>query len=94
MSGTDSYLLDFFRTKHSDSSVPKAALDAIAANWSLWIPAMAITSAIIPLKYQVLFGHVVALLWTVYFSYISPAQPEEKQVPAESNNNAGSSSTS
>mmetsp|Transcript_13650 Transcript_13650/g.20787 ORF Transcript_13650/g.20787 Transcript_13650/m.20787 type:complete len:222 (-) Transcript_13650:75-740(-) len=44
---------------------------AIIANWSLWIPAMTINFSIVPLKYQVLFGNNVALLWTVYLSYIS-----------------------
>lgn len=45
--------------------------DIIVASWALWIPAMAVNFSVVPLKYQVLFGNVVALAWNVYLSYIS-----------------------
>jgi hypothetical protein len=45
--------------------------DIIVANWFLWIPAMTINFSMIPLKFQVLFGNVVALVWNVYLSYMS-----------------------
>mmetsp|Transcript_2627 Transcript_2627/g.3977 ORF Transcript_2627/g.3977 Transcript_2627/m.3977 type:complete len:191 (+) Transcript_2627:3-575(+) len=62
--------------------VREMAPDAIVANWALWIPAMTVNFAIVPLKYQVLFGNVVALAWTVYLSYISAA-PQPKETTAQ-----------
>ena len=56
------------------SIVPKlkeVAPDIIVANWALWIPAMAINFSVVPLKFQVLFGNIVALVWNVYLSYMS-----------------------
>ena len=50
----------------------QAALpDMIVAGWTLWIPAMSINFSIVPIKYQVLFSNVVALVWNVYLSYKS-----------------------
>jgi hypothetical protein len=49
----------------------EVAPDIIVANWFLWIPAMTINFSMIPLKFQVLFGNVVALVWNVYLSYMS-----------------------
>lgn len=43
----------------------------IATGWSLWVPAMTINFGIVPMKYQVLYSNVVALLWNVYLSYKS-----------------------
>lgn len=43
----------------------------IQANWALWIPAQIVNFGIIPLKYQVLFGNVVALVWNVYLSWVN-----------------------
>ena len=45
--------------------------DMIVAGWTLWIPAMSINFSIVPIKYQVLFSNVVALVWNVYLSYKS-----------------------
>jgi Mpv17 / PMP22 family len=45
--------------------------EIIVANWALWIPAMAVNFSVVPLKYQVLFGNVIALAWNVYLSYMS-----------------------
>ena len=45
--------------------------DMIVAGWTLWIPAMSINFSIVPIKYQVLFSNVVALIWNVYLSYKS-----------------------
>jgi hypothetical protein len=43
----------------------------IVTGWSLWVPAMTINFGMVPMKYQVLFSNVVALLWNVYLSYKS-----------------------
>lgn len=51
--------------------------DVLVANWSLWIPAMSVNFAVVPLKFQVLFGNVVALLWNTYLSYVSAASKED-----------------
>ena len=45
--------------------------EMIVAGWTLWIPAMTINFAVVPIKYQVLFSNMVALLWNVYLSYKS-----------------------
>lgn len=45
--------------------------DMIVAGWTLWIPAMSINFSVVPIKYQVLFSNVVALIWNVYLSYKS-----------------------
>ncbi|KAL3920015.1 MAG: hypothetical protein SGILL_003467, partial [Bacillariaceae sp.] len=44
----------------------EVAGDIIVTGWVLWIPAMSINFSVIPLKFQVLFGNVVALAWNVY----------------------------
>ncbi|KAG7368988.1 Mpv17 / PMP22 family protein [Nitzschia inconspicua] len=49
----------------------------IVANWFLWIPAMAVNFSRVPLKYQVLFGNVVALAWNIYLSYMSTRGSKE-----------------
>lgn len=49
----------------------KVAPSVIQANWMLWVPAQLANFALIPLKYQVLFGNVVALGWSVYLSFVS-----------------------
>jgi hypothetical protein len=54
-------------------ALAKVAPEMIVANWTLWIPAMTINLGFVPLKYQVLFGNMVALVWTVYLSYMSVA---------------------
>lgn len=38
----------------------------VVANWFLFVPAMSVNFAVVPLKYQVLFGNCVAFLWNVY----------------------------
>jgi len=48
----------------------------LVANWSLWIPAISINFAVVPLKFQVWFGNVVALLWNTYLSYKSALSNE------------------
>lgn len=56
--------------------------DVLVANWSLWIPVMSINFAIVPVKFQVLFGNVFALLWNTYLSYMS-ALSEQNQTTME-----------
>ncbi len=51
----------------------------IQANWALWIPAQIVNFAVVPLKYQVLFGNVVALLWTVYLSWVNVSTRQEEE---------------
>jgi FtsH-binding integral membrane protein len=47
------------------ASVP----DIVVANWALWVPAQFVNFAVVPLKFQVLYSNVVALVWNVYLSY-------------------------
>ncbi|CAJ1934679.1 unnamed protein product [Cylindrotheca closterium] len=49
----------------------------LVANWSLWIPAMSINFAYVPVQFQVLFGNVVALLWNTYLSYKSAQSSDD-----------------
>jgi hypothetical protein len=49
----------------------EVAPEMIVANWLLWIPAMTINFGFVPLKYQVLFGNTVELVWNVYLSNMS-----------------------
>lgn len=59
--------------------------DVLVANWSLWIPAMAFNFAFFPIKFQVLFGNVVALLWNTYLSYMSALSMKRHTTPVDSN---------
>ena len=43
--------------------------DMLKANWGLWVPTQAINLGIVPNRYQVLFGNMVGLVWSVYLSY-------------------------
>jgi hypothetical protein len=61
--------------------------NVLVANWSLWIPAMSFNFAFVPIKFQVLFGNVVALLWNTYLSYMS-AQSKKRQQTIESTSNS------
>jgi hypothetical protein len=54
--------------------------ELLVASWSLWIPAMSINFGFVPLKYQVLFGNVAALMWTVYLSYKNAASKERQEI--------------
>lgn len=47
------------------ASVP----EVVVANWALWVPAQFVNFAMVPLKFQVLYSNVVALVWNVYLSY-------------------------
>jgi hypothetical protein len=47
----------------------------LVANWVLWIPSQAVNFMYVRLKYQVLFGNMVAFLWNVYLSYTTSRQP-------------------
>lgn len=58
--------------------------DLIVANWSLWIPAMAVNFALVPLKYQVLFSNVVAFSWNVYLSWVNAASLKNMEQSARS----------
>eukprot|EP00934_Nitzschia_sp_Nitz4_P005352 Nitzschia sp. Nitz4//scaffold91_size79674//33678//34502//NITZ4_005366-RA/size79674-processed-gene-0.107-mRNA-1//-1//CDS//3329560097//5342//frame0 len=49
----------------------EATPSAVQANWTLWIPAQLVNFGWVPLRYQVLFGNVVALLWNVYVSWLA-----------------------
>mmetsp|Transcript_2060 Transcript_2060/g.4670 ORF Transcript_2060/g.4670 Transcript_2060/m.4670 type:complete len:220 (+) Transcript_2060:108-767(+) len=53
----------------------------LVANWSLWIPAMSVNFAYVPVKFQVLFGNVVALLWNTYLSYKSALSNRTPPIP-------------
>eukprot|EP00539_Tryblionella_compressa_P002950 CAMPEP_0178736806 /NCGR_PEP_ID=MMETSP0744-20121128/2638_1 /TAXON_ID=913974 /ORGANISM="Nitzschia punctata, Strain CCMP561" /LENGTH=188 /DNA_ID=CAMNT_0020389307 /DNA_START=152 /DNA_END=718 /DNA_ORIENTATION=- len=65
------WLLEGYSMTDVGYKVVAVAPDIIVANWVLWIPAMAINFSVIPLKFQVLYGNVIALLWNVYISYMS-----------------------
>lgn len=58
--------------------------DLMVANWSLWIPSMAVNFALVPLKYQVLFSNVVALTWNVYLSWVNAASLKNTEQSARS----------
>ena len=70
-------------TLEGRSNIPQQLVevspDLIVANWSLWVPAMTINFGFVPLKYQVLFGNVVALLWNVYLSYMNAVSKEHQE---------------
>lgn len=72
-------------TMEGRSNIPQQLVevtpDLMVANWSLWIPAMTINFGFVPLKYQVLFGNVVALLWSVYVSYANAESKERQETP-------------
>jgi len=51
------------------SHIVEAMPSIVVANWSLWIPAQGINFRFVPVKYQVLYSNVVALLWNFYLSY-------------------------
>jgi hypothetical protein len=53
------------------SQLKSAIPEIIIAGWSLWIPAMTLNFSVVPIKYQVLYSNVVALVWNVYLSYKS-----------------------
>lgn len=38
-------------------------------NWGLWIPAQVINFRFVPVKFQVLYSNVIALLFNAYLSY-------------------------
>ena len=52
----------------------------VVANWTLWIPAQLVNFGMVPLKYQVLFGNVVALGWSVYLSFVSARSGQKSAV--------------
>lgn len=52
----------------------------LVANWSLWVPAMSINFAFVPVKFQVLFGNAVALLWNTYLSYKSATSSRQTPI--------------
>jgi len=41
----------------------------MVVNWGLWIPAQLINFRFVPVKFQVLYSNVVALVWNMYLSY-------------------------
>jgi len=38
------------------------------ANWKIWPAANALSFAVVPLQYRVLFSNMVALVWNIYLS--------------------------
>lgn len=52
----------------------------VVANWTLWIPAQLVNFGMVPLKFQVLFGNVVALGWSVYLSFVSARTAQKTAV--------------
>ena len=65
-------------------TLKEVATDMIVANWSLWIPAMAINFSVVPLRYQVLFSNIVALIWNVYLSWMSVVDSRKQQETSSS----------
>mmetsp|Transcript_1675 Transcript_1675/g.2978 ORF Transcript_1675/g.2978 Transcript_1675/m.2978 type:complete len:216 (-) Transcript_1675:275-922(-) len=57
------------------TTLPKVMLK----NWSVWIPANAISYALIPLNLRVLYGNIISIFWTAYLI---------KQVNRNSKNNS------
>lgn len=43
--------------------------DVVVSNWTLWIPAMFVNFAYIPLQWQVLYSNCVGLVWNIYVSW-------------------------
>lgn len=57
----------------------------MVANWGLWIPAQVVNFRLVPVKFQVLYSNMVALVWNVYLSYSqtrkqTPQQPQTQFV--------------
>ena len=50
-------------------SLKDSVPDIVVANWALWVPAQLVNFAMVPLKFQVLYSNVVALVWNVYLSH-------------------------
>jgi Mpv17 / PMP22 family len=65
------WLLEGRSSIEIQSQLKTAIPEIIVAGWSLWIPAMTLNFSVVPIKYQVLYSNVVALVWNVYLSYKS-----------------------
>mmetsp|Transcript_6078 Transcript_6078/g.12942 ORF Transcript_6078/g.12942 Transcript_6078/m.12942 type:complete len:223 (-) Transcript_6078:805-1473(-) len=46
--------------------IRKTLVSVLVKNWSVWIPANAISYAVIPLNLRVLYGNIVSIFWTAY----------------------------
>jgi hypothetical protein len=62
--------------------LPELLPDLLVSNWMLWIPAQAINFRFTPVKFQVLFTNIVALVWNSYLSF-STRQLNDKDKPTE-----------
>jgi len=51
---------------HSVAKIRKTLLSVMLKNWSVWIPANAISYALVPLNLRVLYGNVISIFWTAY----------------------------
>jgi len=49
----------------------------IAASWTYWTPVIALNFRFVPVKYQVLYTNMAALVWTVYLSHATTSTDEE-----------------
>jgi hypothetical protein len=65
------WLLEGRSSIEIQTQLKTAIPEIIVAGWSLWIPAMTLNFSVVPIKYQVLYSNVVALVWNVYLSYKS-----------------------
>jgi hypothetical protein len=48
----------------------------IKTSWSLWVPAQLINFRFVPVRYQLLFGNLVAVLWAMYISFAANTRGE------------------
>ena len=62
---------DHVTVDHLQDDLP----ELLVANWGLWVPAQLINFRFVPLKFQVLYSNVVALLWNVFLSYRTSTSP-------------------
>ena len=44
--------------------------ESVIVNWQLWPAAQAINLSVVPIRYRVLFGNAVGLVWNCYLSYV------------------------
>jgi hypothetical protein len=44
---------------------------SVRANWVLWVPAQFLNFRFVPPQHQLLFANVTALVWNVWFSFLT-----------------------
>ncbi len=48
---------------------------SVRANWVLWVPAQFLNFRFVPPQHQLLFANVTALVWNVWFSFLTRPKP-------------------